>query len=96
MPIEVHKGQSVRVSGAFTLVGAAADPATAIIKYKAPGVATVTKTYPTDAEVIRSGVGNYYMEIPMGTIGRWWVRVESTGTVVATSEDFVDVIDTEL
>lgn len=96
MPIEVHKGQSVRVKGTFTLVGVAADPATAIMKYRNPAGTVVTKIYPTDSEVIREGVGIYYIEIPMATAGRWWVRSESTGSVVAASEDFVDVIDTEL
>jgi hypothetical protein len=80
-------GDLVRLSASFTnSVGSAVDPTTVAVKYKAPGAATVTKTYAL-AEVTKDSTGHYHYDVSVTVEGHWYYRWESTGTGQAAAED---------
>ena len=57
----------------------AIDPAALVVKVLEPGATTATTyTYGTDAELIRSDTGEYYIDIDLDDDGDWFVRMEST------------------
>lgn len=89
-------GSTFRLSATFTNAsGKADDPTTVIVSVKAPGRsgATTTKTYPTDAEVVRDGTGAYHYDVTMSEGGTWTYRFEGTGAVKAASPDRIIDID---
>ena len=57
----------------------AIDPAALVVKVLEPGATTATTyTYGTDAEIVRSDTGEYYIDIDLDDDGDWFVRMEST------------------
>jgi hypothetical protein len=87
MPNVYDTGDVARVSCTFTNpAGAFADPTTVRAKYKAPGQATVTKTYLVDSEVIRDSAGKFHMDMALTLAGTWRYRWEGEGTIVAAGE----------
>lgn len=81
------KGDLVRNTGTWTdAAGAAVDPTTVVFKYTDPGGVTMTLTYSTDPEVVRSSTGIYYVDVSIDEVGRWITRWESTGTGQAAGE----------
>lgn len=57
----------------------AIDPAALVVKVLEPGATTATTyTYGTDAEIVRSDTGEYYIDIELDDDGDWFVRMEST------------------
>jgi len=80
-------GNQLRNTASFTnAAGAAADPSTVVYKYRKPGTTTVTTlTYGTDAAVVRSATGTYYVDLELDTGGiwtDWWI---TTGTPKKTT-----------
>ncbi len=91
------KGQSVRLSASFTNPdGAAYDPGTVTITYKAPASASVSKVYGQDAEVMRDGLGKYHMDIIVTAAGEWYYRTDGAGGGQAAAEDAFYVSETEV
>lgn len=91
------RGTRVRCFAAFENdAGAAADPTTVIFKVIPPsGVANiVTKTYPTDIEVVKDSTGNYHLDVDATIVGEWEYRYEGTGTVITAGEGKFLVEDT--
>lgn len=84
-------GDSVRCLGVFRdLAGAFVDPSVVKISIKDPAGVITIKTFGTDAEVVKSSVGNYYRDVNANAAGRWYYRVYSTGTGQAAAEmDFI-------
>ncbi len=80
--------QALRLSATFkNSTGAVADPTTATVLVRSPSGVNTTKTYPTDAEVVRTSTGVYYFDVTMGESGTWTYRFEGTGSVQAASAD---------
>jgi hypothetical protein len=80
-------GNLVRVSAAFTnSVGAAVDPAVVKCQVRTPDGTVTTYTYGTDAEVIKSATGAYYLDVDAATAGEWRYRWYSTGSGQAADE----------
>lgn len=82
------KGDLVQVTASFSnrISGAPVDPATLVFKHKNPSGTLVTKTYGTDADVVRQSQGNFFFNINANTVGTWKYRWESTGDYQAAAE----------
>jgi len=79
-------GDSIKSSAAFaTAAGVATDPTVIAVSYKIGSGDVTTKTYITDAEVIKDSTGNYHIDLT-ATVGMWYIRWVGTGAVVAAAE----------
>lgn len=83
--------QSVRLTGSFTVSDVATDPTTVTFDYRKPGGTQATWTYGTDAEVVKSSTGVYYVDLTLDTAGEWYYQWNGAGTVVATGSGRVYV-----
>lgn len=76
-------GDTVRATGTFTdplNSDAAIDPAAVYVTVTDPSDNATTYQYGTDAEVVRSDAGVYYIDIDLDEAGKWTYRWYSTGT----------------
>jgi uncharacterized protein YfaS (alpha-2-macroglobulin family) len=81
------KGDLVQCACVFTDGnGAALDPGTVTFKVTNPAGTTTTYVYGTDAQLVKSGTGNYYVNVSAAGGGEWLYRFESTGTGQAAVE----------
>ena len=89
-------GALVRVTGTFTDANlVAVDPTIVRFKYRKPGSATtVTLVYLTDASLVRTGAGVYYVDLDADTAGNWSYRWEGTGTYQCATENQFNVLGT--
>lgn len=67
------------------------DPDTVVFKVRSPTGITTSYTYNTDAALLKSSVGDYYIDVTPDQSGRWYYRWESTGTdkAIAIEGSFV-------
>ena len=74
-------GDVVRVTGTWTnAAGTAIDPDTVSFEYRLPGGATTTTyEYGTDAEVVKSATGIYYVDVSQTAAGTFRAKWLSTG-----------------
>ena len=80
-------GNVVRVQGNLAdLDGTPGDPGGVVVKYRTPAGTIASKTYGTDAEVVRTGTGLYQMDVTANLEGVWSYRFESTGNRAAATE----------
>lgn len=84
---QYQPGDAVRCSVEFrNLDGTLADPSTVVAKYRNGTGAVTTKTYGSDAEVVRDATGLYHIDISPDAAGTWYYRFAGTGTVIAAVE----------
>lgn len=88
-----QKGDNVRCLATFTNVstGAVADPSTVTFSVRSPSGVITTYTYGTDAEVVKSSTGVYYVMVDANEVGIWHYRFASTGTGKAADEEKFEV-----
>lgn len=67
------------------------DPTAVFCKYKTPGQPTTTLVYGTDAALVKSAVGKYYVDIDAQIPGRWYYKFYSTGTYQGAKEGSFDI-----
>lgn len=80
-------GDAVRCTALFrNLAGVLFDPTTVSVSVRKPDGTITTKVYGTDAEVIKTSVGNYYIDVNGNASGNWFYRWFSTGTGQAAAE----------
>lgn len=84
------EGDLARISAAFTVAGTATDPTTVTLKVRDPSGNTDTYTYALGL-VTKSSTGNYYKDITLDEVGRWYYRWAGTGTVVSQEEGYLFV-----
>lgn len=88
-------GDQVRCTGSFTDVnGSAFDPDVIRFKCQTPAGVATTYVYNTDAEVIKSSTGVYYVDLNVDEAGRWYYRFEgeaSDGDYQGSEETWFDV-----
>jgi len=89
-----EKGETVRITGTFTVSSVATDPTAVILKVQRPSGAESTYTYAL-SQVTKSSTGIYYKEIAANESGRWYYRWEGTGAVVSADEDVFFVKNSE-
>lgn len=82
-------GTLVRVTGTLTVTatGTALDPDAVTVAYRRLADETnTTLVYGTDAELVKSATGVYYVDIDADTAGMWVYRFASTGDGQAAQE----------
>jgi hypothetical protein len=70
------------------------DPTTIKFKYITPAGTETTLVYGTDAALVRSGTGVYYVDLLLDTAGTWMLRWVGTGAATAADEFSVRVEQT--
>ena len=78
--LNFDKGDRVKVSVSFAVNGVAVDPATVTMKYQDPSANETTLVYGTDAALVKSGTGQYYVLVDADESGQWYVRYSTTGS----------------
>lgn len=79
-------GDKVRVTGTFTDVNnTPISPSTVVIKFKAPDATVTTPS------VTNPYVGSYYADQSITAAGKWYYRIEATGTGQSAAEGSFDV-----
>lgn len=91
-PGKNYVGTVVRVPVNFeTDADVDVDPATVGFSFRSPCGAITTYAYGTDAQIVRTSAGDYYVEITPDRAGRWFWRWLTSGaaTTVALEGDFL-------
>ena len=74
-------GDLARCTGTFAnSAGTAIDPAAVFFETIAPDGVRTSYTYGTDAEVVKSSTGVYYVDVDCNQSGVWEYRMYGTGT----------------
>ena len=74
-------GDTIRFQVTFSVNGVNTDPSTSIIfRTKNPNGVVTSYIYLTDAEVIKSATGVYYIDLALTLTGEHHYRWEGTGT----------------
>lgn len=90
-------GDEIRCTGTFTDAdGTAQDPTAVMFAYKDPSGTTTTLTYGTDAALIKSDTGVYYVDLDIDESGIWRYRFYSTGDGQAAGEDYFHAREQEV
>lgn len=85
-------GDRVRISVTWAnIAGTATDPTTVTFRAKPPSGTEIDYTYGTDAELVRSGTGAYYVDLTLTEAGTWLIRWKATGALVAAEEATISV-----
>ena len=86
-------GDVVRCTGTFTDAdGTAQNPTAVSFAVRAPSATAATVyAYGTDAEVVRSATGVYYVDVSITGAGTWWYRFYATGTGKSAGEQHFSV-----
>lgn len=79
-------GDIPRLSLALAVAGVAQDPTTLRARVLDPDGTETIYVYGEDAELVRAGVGSYYLEVRAAMAGTYHYRFESTGTAEGTEE----------
>lgn len=88
MPYDI--GDKLRFTATFTnLAGAATDPTAVLFRMKLPAGTTTTYTYGSNAELVKSSTGVYYVEWTFSVADTHHYRFSGTGTVTAADEGSV-------
>ena len=64
-----------------------ADPTAVFFKSKDPNNSIITYQFGPDAQVVKTAVGVYHVNVNANIVGEWTYRFESTGTGKAADED---------
>ena len=80
------KGDTIRISGAFTVSSVATDPTTVTLVIETPAGVETTYTYAA-AQITKASTGNYYKDIVLSESGYWKYRWTGTGTVATVDDD---------
>lgn len=89
-------GATVRVWGHFKDTNDSfQDPTTVIAKIRTPRGELLRYVYGTDAEVVKSATGKYYVDVTATDGGRWHARWESIGTIDTAGEGGFEVRDND-
>lgn len=88
MTINVYDvGDTARVTGLFyDSADALADPGTLTFTFLDPSGNATTYTYGTDAELVKSTTGTFYVDLVFDERGMWHYRWEASGARVGAQE----------
>jgi hypothetical protein len=97
MPTAVYDiGDKRRLTVTFTnSAGTDTDPTAVIFKIRLPDGTVTSYTYGTDAELVKSATGIYYVDWTIAAGGRHSWRFEGTGTVTQAAEQDIYARRTE-
>lgn len=86
-------GSMPRLSVSFAVGGVATDPTTVTFKIQVPAGTVTTYLYGTDAQLVKSGTGAYYVDWTTAAEGIHVWRMAGTGACVAADEQLFAVRD---
>ena len=88
----VDRDDLVRATATFAnSAGTATDPTTVTVYVKNPAGTLSTYIYGTDAEVVKSATGIFYIDVDCNKAGEWHVRFKGTGAVAQTVRGIIRV-----
>lgn len=91
---QYSKGDLVRCTASFaTSAGVATDPTVVRFQVRTPAGVTTEYVYGTDAALVRTAAGSYYVDVNANAVGTWRYRFYSTGTGQAADEGAFKVKD---
>ena len=73
------------------ILAAPVDPGVLLFRAQPPIGSALAYTYGTDVEVVKSSVGEYYVELPLTLAGAWYYRWELTGANAGAGEGSIAV-----
>ena len=86
IPGRIYINSTVRIPVNFQDADALdVDPDTITFKLYSPSAEITSYVFGTDAEVFKTSVGDYYIDVTPDEPGRWHYRWESTGTNKSTA-----------
>lgn len=76
--------------------GVAADPSAITFRWRKPDGTRSSYVYGTDAELVKSSTGSYYVDLDLDQAGVWTYRFEGTGgDAKAAEEDKFTVLESD-
>lgn len=94
MSTTYHVGDSVKLTGTFTLDGVATDPTAVSLQIRDPSGNISLLTYAAD-ELTQVSTGVYSYNLTLDESGDWFVKFIGTGTVISSTKDtLIFVADT--
>jgi hypothetical protein len=87
-PNEYYIGQTIRITGTFSVAGTPTDPDTVTLTVKNPAGDETEYTYAA-AQVAKSSTGVYYANVQLNKAGRWVYQWEGSGAVPASTQKVV-------
>jgi hypothetical protein len=87
-------GDAVRITASFYNSATPAvltDPTTVTVRIKPSNAAATTYTYGTDAAVVKSATGVYYIDVTITASDRWRYRWAGTGALIQAEEGSFNV-----
>jgi hypothetical protein len=85
-------GDQPRFKGTFkNLAGTVADPPGVTVDIIAPDGTQTTYVYATDAELVKEGVGIYYVNWLLSQSGQYTIWFKATGTNAVSDRHYVKV-----
>lgn len=82
----------VNITTTFTVNDVVADPTTVTLAITTPANVTTTYTYGTDAALVRSSTGVYYLNQTASALGLWQYVWTGTGTASTIRESYFTVV----
>lgn len=79
-------GDGFRLQATFTVNGVNTDPSTVVFSLKDPDDIITSYTFGVNAQVVKSAVGVYYMDVTVSKPLTWWYRIVGTGACIAAVE----------
>lgn len=92
---QVQIGNKVRVTGTFTNAidnYSPLDPGSTKVDIENPSGVEVSYQFGVDPEIVRTGIGVYYIEYTLDEVGMWYFRWYSFGLGEASTETPLNVI----
>jgi len=92
-----EQGQQVRLTGTFKDVnGTATDPTAVTFKYSVNNGVVTTLVYGTDAALVKSATGVYYVDLNLTTAGTYRYGFKGAGVIDVVGEGTLVAEATEL
>lgn len=83
---EYDPGDVARITAAFTVAGEATDPTAVTFRILEPDGTATEYAYGADAELEKTGTGNYRVDWPVAQEGWHYYRFTGTGTAAAMEQ----------
>lgn len=94
-PDQIHVGDDLRLPAEFkNTAGTLIDPGVVKVKVKDPDGTETEYTYGTDAELVKTAIGAYHIDVPVTAPGVWRWKFFSTGSGKAANEGSFKVEET--
>ena len=87
----IYPGQQIRLSASFTVANVPADPTGVIFMFKDPTGLVTYWYYGTDP-IMRTDVGQYFVDLTPTIPGKWYMRWQGRGECSCSGETKLTVL----